>query len=64
MTTKSSKPRAGSRLIDAFLQSPLAGLTPWIVMALLSGCRRFRALPEISLLPKALSFATQRKFLV
>ena len=41
MTTKSSKPRAGSRLIDAFLQSPLAGLTPWIVMALLSGPGRF-----------------------
>ena len=37
MTAESSKPRAGSRFIDAFLQSPLAGLTPWIVMALLSG---------------------------
>ena len=37
MTTKSSKPRAGSRFIDTFRESPLAGLTPWIVMALLSG---------------------------
>ena len=41
MTAESSKPRAGSRFIDAFLQSPLAGLTPWIVMALLSGPGRF-----------------------
>ena len=41
MTAESSKPRAGSRFIDALLQSPLAGLTPWIVMALLSGPGRF-----------------------
>ena len=41
MTAESPKPRAGSRFIDAFLQSPLAGLTPWIVMALLSGPGRF-----------------------
>ena len=41
MTTESPKSRAGSRFIDTFLQSPLAGLTPWIVMALLSGPGRF-----------------------
>jgi hypothetical protein len=41
MTAESSKPRAGSRFIDAFLQSPLAGLTPWVVMAPLSGPGRF-----------------------
>lgn len=44
MTTeppKSRKSWAGSRFIDTFLQSPFAGLTPWIVMALLSGPGRF-----------------------
>ena len=34
-------PRAGSRFLDAFLQSPFAGLAPWIVMSLLSGPGRF-----------------------
>ncbi|AWK75705.1 hypothetical protein CBI38_20525 [Rhodococcus oxybenzonivorans] len=41
MTTESPKPRAGARFVDAFLQSPFAGLTPWIVMSLLSGPGRF-----------------------
>ena len=41
MTTESPKSQAGSLFIDTFLQSPLAGLTPWIVMALLSGPGRF-----------------------
>jgi hypothetical protein len=43
----SAKPEAapeaqtGSRFIDTFLQSPFAGLAPWIVMSLLSGPGRF-----------------------
>ncbi len=41
MTPETPKSRAGSRFIDNFLQSPFAGLTPWIVMALLSGPGRF-----------------------
>ena len=32
---------AGRRFIDTFLQSPFAGLAPWIVMSLLSGPGRF-----------------------
>jgi hypothetical protein len=41
MAIESPKPRAGSRFLDAFLQSPFAGLAPWIVMSLLSGPGRF-----------------------
>ncbi len=41
MTSESPKSRAGSRFIDTLLQSPFAGLTPWIVMALLAGPGRF-----------------------
>ena len=44
MTPESSeapKPRTESRFIDTFLKSPFAGLTPWIVMSLLSGPGRF-----------------------
>jgi hypothetical protein len=41
MTSESPKSRVGSRFIDTFLQSPFAGLAPWIVMALLSGPGRF-----------------------
>ena len=41
MTPESPKSGAGSRFIDTFLQSPFAGLTPWIAMALLSGPGRF-----------------------
>src|SRR4249919_837663 len=41
MTPESTRSRAGSHFIEAFLQSPFAGLTPWIVMALLSGPGRF-----------------------
>jgi hypothetical protein len=33
--------QAGPRFIDTFLQSPFAGLAPWIVMSLLSGPGRF-----------------------
>jgi len=35
------KSQTGSRFIDNFLQSPFAGLAPWIVMSLLSGPGRF-----------------------
>jgi hypothetical protein len=31
----------GSRIVDAFLNSPLAGIAPWILMALFSGPGRF-----------------------
>ena len=45
MTTQSSErsleSQAGRRFIDTFLQSPIAGLAPWIVMSLLSGPGRF-----------------------
>ena len=41
MTPETPKSRAGSRFIDTLLQSPFAGLAPWIVMALLSGPGRF-----------------------
>ena len=45
MTNKSPegslKSQAGPRFIDTFLQSPLAGLAPWIAMSLLSGPGRF-----------------------
>jgi hypothetical protein len=45
MTPKSEegalKSQAGRRFIDAFLQSPFAGLAPWIVMSLISGPGRF-----------------------
>ena len=41
MTAESPKSRAGSRFIESLLESPLAGLSPWIVMALLSGPGRF-----------------------
>ena len=41
MANESPKPRAGSRFLDAFLQSPFAGLAPWILMSLLSGPGRF-----------------------
>ena len=45
MTTESPerslKSQAGPRFIDTFLQSPLAGLAPWIAMSLLSGPGRF-----------------------
>lgn len=34
-------PRSKPRLVDSFLQSPLAGLVPWIVMAILVGPDRF-----------------------
>ena len=37
----SPKPQAGRRFVDTFLQSPFAGLAPWIVMSLLSGPGRF-----------------------
>jgi hypothetical protein len=33
--------QAGPRFIDTFLQSPFAGLAPWIAMSLLSGPGRF-----------------------
>ncbi len=36
-----SKSETGSGFIDSFLQSPFAGLAPWIVMSLLSGPGRF-----------------------
>ena len=35
------KSQAGRRFIDNFLQSPFAGLAPWIVMSLLAGPGRF-----------------------
>jgi hypothetical protein len=45
MTTESPerslKSQAGPRFIDTFLQSPLAGLAPWIAMSILSGPGRF-----------------------
>ena len=39
--TGSPESQAGRRFIDTFLQSPFAGLAPWIVMSLLSGPGRF-----------------------
>jgi hypothetical protein len=41
MAPNSAKSQAGSRFLDTFLQTPFAGLMPWIVMALLSGPGRF-----------------------
>jgi hypothetical protein len=45
MTTKSPeesrKSQGGPRFIDTFLQSPFAGLAPWIAMSLLAGPGRF-----------------------
>jgi hypothetical protein len=41
MTPDAAKSQTGSRFIDTFLQTPFAGLMPWIVMALLSGPGRF-----------------------
>ena len=41
MTPDSAKFQPGARFIDTFLQTPFAGLTPWIAMALLSGPGRF-----------------------
>jgi hypothetical protein len=38
---ESAERQAGARFIDSFLQSPLAGLAPWIAMSLLSGPGRF-----------------------
>jgi hypothetical protein len=40
-SAQSPQPRTGPHFIDTFLQTPFAGLTPWIVMALLSGPGRF-----------------------
>ena len=37
----STETQAGPRFIDTFLQSPLAGLAPWIAMSLLAGPGRF-----------------------
>jgi hypothetical protein len=37
----SAEKQAGPRFIDTFLQSPLAGLAPWIAMSLLAGPGRF-----------------------
>lgn len=37
----SAETQAGPRFIDTFLQSPLAGLAPWIAMSLLAGPGRF-----------------------
>jgi hypothetical protein len=41
MTSGAAKSQTGSHFIDSFLQSPFAGLAPWIVMSLLSGPGRF-----------------------
>jgi hypothetical protein len=41
--------QAGRRFIDTFLQSPFAGLAPWIVMSLLSGPGRFEESVSIAL---------------
>jgi hypothetical protein len=41
MTSESTKSGTGSGFINTFLQSPFAGLAPWIVMSLLSGPGRF-----------------------
>jgi hypothetical protein len=45
MTTKSQegalKSQGGRGFVDTFLQSPFAGLAPWIVMSLISGPGRF-----------------------
>ena len=41
--------QAGPRFIDTFLQSPFAGLAPWIAMSLLSGPGRFEESVSIAL---------------
>jgi hypothetical protein len=41
MTPNSAKSQAGPHFINTFLQTPFAGLMPWIVMAVLSGPGRF-----------------------
>jgi hypothetical protein len=52
MNTKSqtsSQTQAGPHFIDTFLQSPLAGLAPWIAMSLLAGPGRFEESISIAL---------------
>jgi hypothetical protein len=45
----SPETQAGPRFIDSFLQSPFAGLAPWIAMAILSGPGRFEESVSIAL---------------